>query len=244
MRNHHTCEVWWASPRQAHPRLLDVLDGRERERHARFHRRADADRYLVGHALLRGVCARRSGQRPGEICFEYHCPNCDHGGGHGKPYPSGPARGLQVSLTHSGDRVGVAVLADIEVGVDVEAVTSTRDLDRLAEHVLTEGERIALDRVPTRQRERGFFTYWSRKEALLKATGLGLSGGLRTIEVTAPDETAAVRSWQGPAAPTTVWLTDLSPGDQHCGALALLAPGPVQVIEHDSTRSATILDSV
>lgn len=235
-----TCEVWWASPKQVHPGLVDVLDARERERHGRFRRRADADRYLVAHALLRGVCARASGQKPHELTFHYQCRNCADPKPHGKPYPAGPAQGLEVSLTHSGDRVGVA-LARIEVGLDVEAVAPARDFERLNEYVLTPHEQNTLARLAHEQRCRGFFAYWARKEALLKATGMGLAGGLTSIEVSAPDERARVRSGRGLAAPEAVWLTDLDPGGQHYAALAALTSEPMHVSQQDPSCSSAVL---
>lgn len=81
--------------------------------------------------------------------------------------------------------------------MDVER-ESDRDIDRLAEMVLTAAERDALTAMADRRR--GFHTYWSRKEALLKATGHGLAAPMTSIHVSAPDEPAAVVAWDGEAA--------------------------------------------
>ncbi|MFD0804179.1 4'-phosphopantetheinyl transferase superfamily protein, partial [Streptomonospora algeriensis] len=88
-------------------------------------------------------------------------------------------------------------------------------------------ERRDLDRVPGARRTEGFFGYWARKEALLKATGDGLSAGLGTVGVSSPFEPAAVVEWDSPAAPEHVRLTDLDAGHGYRAALAALCPGPL-----------------
>ncbi|ASU86281.1 4-phosphopantetheinyl transferase [Nocardiopsis gilva YIM 90087] len=234
-----TCEVWWADPAQAHAGLLDLLDDQERARHARFRLAADRDRFVVAHALARLVCAQRAGCAPEDVRFTLHCRNCElrrepRTDPHGKPRPAGPALGLEISISHSGDRVVLAVADGIELGVDVEAVAEGRDIDGLASYTLTGDELAVWRALPAAQRTPGFFRYWARKEALLKATGDGLSGGLGTVGVTGPDDAARLVAWDAPDAPTDVWLTDLDAGTDYRAALAALAPGPIGV----TTREA------
>ncbi|UOE21628.1 4'-phosphopantetheinyl transferase superfamily protein [Thermobifida halotolerans] len=228
------CDVWWAAPALASPALLELLDDAERARHARFRLPADRDRYAVAHALARLLCAGAADCDPREVTFLLHCGHCDRPEPHGKPRPAGPAAGWEISITHSGERVGVAVSRGPAVGLDVERIAE-RDLDGLVSYALTERERAVLDAAADHERAPGFFTYWSRKEALLKATGQGLSGGLTSVEVSGPHEAAAVLSWRGPAAPERVWLTDLDAGGDYRAALAVLADGPVTVAVHDAS---------
>src|SRR5690606_22853124 len=117
------------------------------------------------------------------------CRHC--GGTHGKPRL--PGCGVDFSLSHSGDRVVLVLAEGTEVGVDVER-ESDRDIDRLAEMVLSAPEREVLAGMADRRR--GFHAYWSRKEALLKATGHGLAAPMTDIRVSAPDEPAAVLAWE------------------------------------------------
>lgn len=228
-----TCDVWWAAPACARPGLLDLLDAEERRRHARFRLQADRDRFLVAHALARLVCAHACGLPPEEVAFTWRCRNCDRPEPHGKPLPDGAARGLEVSWTHSGDRVGVALARGAELGLDVELLRSASDIEALSEHVLGSAERAAFEALPAPERLPAFFTYWTRKEALLKATGHGLAGGLDNVEVSAPGEPAAVLGWRGPGAPAAVWLTDLDAGSGYRAALAALVSGPLEVSVHD-----------
>ncbi|MCQ0005314.1 4'-phosphopantetheinyl transferase family protein [Actinomadura madurae] len=167
---------------------------------------------------------RGGGLAPESIRFTTGCPHC--GGTHGKPRL--PGSDLDFSLSHSGDRVVLVLAEGAEVGVDVER-ESDRDIDRLAEMVLTAAERDALTAMADRRR--GFHTYWSRKEALLKATGHGLAAPMTSIHVSAPDEPAAVVAWDGEAAVSPVRLTDLTPGPGYAAAAAVLTDRPLKVTE-------------
>ncbi|MFC4565399.1 4'-phosphopantetheinyl transferase family protein [Nocardiopsis mangrovi] len=233
------CDVWWAGPGQATGALLGLLDDAERERHARFRVRADRDRYAVAHALARLTVGRAAGCDPRDVAFTLHCRGCERRpdprpGPHGKPRPAGAAEGLEISISHSGARVVVALARGVQIGVDVEEVTGSRDIDGLAEYALTGPERADLAALPDAGRAAGFFGYWARKEALLKSTGDGLSGGLANVAVNAPDRPARVTAWNLPDAPGHVWLTDLDAGPGYRAALAALTPGPVEVTAHDA----------
>lgn len=230
------CDVWWADPALASPALLDLLDAAERARHARFRLSADRDRYAVAHALARLLCARAAGCSPREVSFVLRCGHCDRPEPHGKPHPAGPAAGWQMSITHSGRRVGVALSRTAAVGLDVEQVARSRDLAGLVSYTLTATERAALATHPEPERAAGFFTYWARKEALLKATGAGLAGSMASITLSAPREEAAVLAWESSDAPERVWLTDLDAGHDYRAALAVLERGPVHVAVHDATE--------
>lgn len=217
------CAVHWARPADE-PEMRALLDDGERDRYERFRRPEDKARFVTGRFLARTALAEATGLDPGTIRFTTGCPHC--GGAHGKPRLPGHA--LDFSLSHSGDRV-VLVLADgAEVGVDVER-ESERDIDRLAEMVLTAGEREAL--AATGDRERGFHRYWCRKEALLKATGHGLAAPMTAIRVSAPGEPAEVLSWDGEAAVSPVRLADLDPGPGYAAAAAVLTGRPLKVSE-------------
>lgn len=220
------CHVWWATPSvAARPALVDLLDAPERERHQRFRRAEDRDRYLAAHALTRLVLAARLGAGPADLRFTAVCKHC--GGPHGKPYVNG-ARELEFSVTHSGDRVGVALALGVPVGLDVERVAGHRD--GLARAILADGESLGADH------DRDLIRYWTRKEAAIKATADGLAVAPGKVHVSAPAEPAAVVSW--PGGPERIALLDLAPGDSHLGCLAMLGP-PLDVTEHDGTALLT-----
>lgn len=244
-----SCSVWWAHPAASAPGLLDLLDASERARHDRFRLQADRDRYRVARALARLVCAERAGCAPEEVSFTLHCRTCadrerpHREEPHGKPRPAGPAGGLEISISHSGDRVVLAVADSVEVGVDVERVAPARDLAGLADYALAPAEFEVWRSLDEAERVPAFFRYWARKEALLKSTGAGLAGGLDSVAVSAPGEAAAVLAWEGPYAPGQVWLADLEAGPDYRAALAALAPGPVEMDVHGPQEAAALLEA-
>jgi 4'-phosphopantetheinyl transferase len=108
----------------------------------------------------------------------------------------------------------VAVRPDGPVGLDVEQVRDVADLDALAGHVRSPAERARGDLDPA-----GFFRTWTRKEALVKATGDGLATPMTAITLAARGP--AVERWAGAGAPAgPMWLHDLSPAPDHPAALA------------------------
>jgi len=218
------CTVWWATPLEPEsaPGLVALLDGHERERLARFRRPADAARYLGAHALTRLVLGELVGLAPAAVPIERTC-RC--GEPHGKPTtPGGPG----FSLTHAGGVVGVSVWPDGPVGLDVEPVRDLPDLTAIMRHTASPAE---LTGGPTGVE--GFFAAWTRKEALLKATGDGLAGAMSAITL----DGAAVRGWTGEHAPAgPVWLRDLSPAPGYAAAVAGLGPAP-RVVQQRGDRA-------
>ncbi|WP_030173000.1 4'-phosphopantetheinyl transferase family protein [Spirillospora albida] len=217
------CAVHWARPADG-PEMRALLDERERDRYEKFLRAEDKARFVTGRFLARSVLADRTGLAPDRIRFTTDCPLC--AGTHGKPRL--PGHDLDFSLSHSGDRVVLVLVEGAEVGVDVER-ESDRDIVRLAEMVLTEPEREALFAMPDRRR--GFHTYWSRKEALLKATGHGLAAPMTAIHVSPPDAPAEVLAWHGEAAAAEVRLADLTPGPGYAASAAVLTSRPLKITE-------------
>ena len=96
-------------------------------------------------------------------------------GPHGKPYLR-DAPQLQFNLSHSGAVSLVAVALDVEVGVDIERLRPMPDCQAVAERFLAPEDAAALAETPAVEREREFFTRWTRSEAMWKARGIGLYG--------------------------------------------------------------------
>lgn len=209
------CSVWWARPVEpgARPELGALLDAHERDRLGRFRRAADRARYLAAHALARLVLADLLGAAPAAVRLDRTC-RC--GQQHGKPrLPDGAAP--HFSLTHAGELVGLAVRAAAPVGLDAEEVRPLSDLAGMARHAWSPAE---LAR-GTPVGPEAFFTTWTRKEALLKATGDGLAVPMAGITLDPPDAPPRVCAWSGEGAPGgPLWLRDLDVRPGYRAALA------------------------
>jgi 4'-phosphopantetheinyl transferase len=226
------CQVWWADRAAAASRLLPLLDDREQARLSRFRREEDRTRYLVAHATLRVLLAAHLRVPAHEVRFSTICRHC--GKEHGKPRLEEGAEGIEFSLSHSGRHVVVALARDFPVGVDVEQTKPERDRASLATAVLSEAEQRALAALPAAGQGQAFLRYWTRKEALLKATGHGLAIAPSRLTVTAPGEAAALISWSADQPlESAAYLLDLAGAPGHVAALAALGVRPV-VVERDA----------
>lgn len=152
-----------------------LLSAGERARAERFRFTEHRRRFIVAHAAVRFILAQRTGIAPAELQFA-RTP-------HGKPYLTSPG-GPVFSLSHSHEMALCAVAEDGELGVDIEW---RRELPHaeLARRFFAPSECQTLAALDGDERLEGFFACWTRKEAYIKAKGLGLALPLRTFAVTA-----------------------------------------------------------
>lgn len=214
------CAVWWARPVRGEARQLALLDELEHGRFEAYRREIDQRRFLTGRILAKTVLGAKLGVAPGDVRFDATCDDC------GKPHGKPKLAGVEFSISHSGERIGLAV-STVPVGLDVETDTRRAD-DQLIEYALNEHEQAALRGLSPAERVSAFFQYWTRKEALMKATGRGLKIPLQSITL----DGARLASSADPAlAPETTQLADLSPGEGYRAAVAFLTTEPVSITE-------------
>ncbi len=234
------CRVWWAGETAAAPHHDALLSPAERHRRDRYRQPVDRRRFTVGVVLSRLLLAAATGTPPDRLTIDRDCAGC--GRPHGRPRLAGVDSGLDVNVSHSGDRVVVAIISGARVGVDVEHAGPGRAVTGVERLVLSADERRHLDRRADLDRAAAMLRYWTRKEAVVKATGDGLGAGMDRLTMSAPDEAPRLLSWQGRAeicARIAVW--DLCGPADHPASLAILHPDgltsavPVAVSEHDAT---------
>lgn len=233
--------MWWVDPAAAPDWCEKLLSEPERRRAESFHQTVPRRRFIAATALLKVTVAEWTGGHPLDVAVRRECPGC--GGPHGRPEVVGAA--LNVSLSHSGDRVAVALCADGPVGVDVEQVSDV-DVETMLEFVLGDAERRAFGEVRGRPaRLRAFLRYWTRKESVLKATGDGLRIPMRHVTLGPPDEPPRLTGFTGrPELVGAACLTDLHPGPGYVGALTVLSAAPVRVRELDGADAFATADEL
>ena len=131
----------------------------------------------------------------------------DHGV-HGKPRLARDLRRLEFNLSHSQELALLAVTWDRPVGVDVESMrVMSGGVLELSETPFSDTEREALRALPPAERRTGFFRCWTRKEALIKATGEGLNRDLDSFDVdVGPRCESALLQIDGRIGEDTGWL--------------------------------------
>ena len=132
---------------------------------------------------------------------------------------------LTLSVSRTEGMSLVAVGHDCRVGVDVEAVRD-RGLVRLPTHALTAREQEALSREADEHRTEAFLSYWTRKEALLKAAGFGLSIEPNLIELPPPGTSTRVLAVPACLGEAGSWSVTWLPIARFAAAVAADAPSP------------------
>ena len=151
------------------------LDDDERARAQRFRRPGLARRWLAARAALRGVLARHLECEPAEVRFVL--------GDNGKPALVSRGAGPYFNVSHSAGIALIAVTPVAPLGVDVEFEKPLTDWRAVAARFFSPAERAQLAALAEADREHGFYRCWTSKEAVIKATGEGLSAELTAFDV-------------------------------------------------------------
>lgn len=170
-------DVWFfdidRAPSEAEAR---VLSAEERARAARFVRQDLGQRFTVGRGRLRAILSGYLDIPAEQIVLDE--------AGNRKPIVVNPgAKPIDFSMAHSEGAGMLAVAMGRSVGADIEVPSRLRDVDQLVCHVLDEEEFEAFRALSPTEREEQFYVAWTRKEAVLKASGHGLSIPMPSIHV-------------------------------------------------------------
>ena len=212
-----------------------VLDPGEQSRWATLHA-IGRPVFLAAHAGVRMLASRR-------LAWAADAPAAapdltEFGWGvepSGKPmltFRDGRPMPLHMSVSHGGGLAAAAVCDHGPIGIDVERVDTRRSLLAIAERFYAPEEHAVLARCGSDERMALFHQWWTRKEAVLKATGVGLRGGLAVRVDGGPDRDGWRRvEIDGHARP--LFVRDLQTPD-HPGVFAAIAidgqPGVVQPV--------------
>lgn len=150
-------------------RYAALMTAEERARNARYLFERSRLEHLVGRALVRTTLSRYADVAPEAWRFRE--------GERGRPEIDAPAGAppLRFNLSHTSGLVAVAVTLERDVGVDVEDGGRERATLEIADRFFSPREVADLRALPEGDRRDGFFTYWTLKEAYIKAVGLGLA---------------------------------------------------------------------
>src|ERR1700737_245271 len=171
----------WRANLDLEPEVLNLLgstlDNDENARAARFHFARDRDHFTACRGILRVLLGGYAGRSPALIEFAY--------GEFGKPAQHSRNSGspIRFNLSHS---AGVAVFAfahNREIGIDLEAISPEFAGEEIARRYFSAREVAELMALPAQTRPEGFSLCWTRKEAYMKARGLGLQIPLDSFSV-------------------------------------------------------------
>lgn len=173
-----TVHVWTlglTGLRSVLPKPRELLSTDEVERWGRFRFEEDRERFAATREALRILLGGYAEADPRALIFGYTRE--------GKPSIAQPATDIRFNVSHSHDYAVVAVAREIEVGVDLELRRGDAEIEGLAERFFSGYERERLRETPASVRAEVFYQIWTGKEALIKATGIGLSLSLSSFDV-------------------------------------------------------------
>lgn len=188
--------LWFCRIEQVNDECLQacqgLLDDSELARLQRFKSEKKARSYVVGHGLLRQVLSLYNPTiSPKEWGFAL--------GEHGKPYVATLPQ-LYFNLSHCDDAVALAVTTSAEVGVDIESLNRSHNIDGIIKRYFHSGEQEHLLSLTAEAQKVAFYHYWTLKEAYSKGTSLGLAHTLDSFSVNLGDiphiKSSADDHWQ------------------------------------------------
>jgi 4'-phosphopantetheinyl transferase len=180
--------VWFARAQGQSSQIAiykTLLSSDELDRTARFRFERDREAFAFAHGVLRNLLGAYLHVPAMDLRFDYSK--------HGKPSVFVPANAdIQFNLSHTAGAVLIGICRNREIGVDIEKVRNDFELMDIAARFFTLNERETLLCLPEPERPQAFFHCWTRKEAVLKARGDGLSFPLDHVEVSVTPEEAIV----------------------------------------------------
>lgn len=198
----------------------DTLAEDERQRAGRFVRDVDRGVFITARATLRRLLGAYLDCRPAELAFGANA--------FGKPVVREPAGApIGFNISHSGGFAAFAFGVDVDVGIDIEDLPrADRFSSALTESIFDAEERRYLERGHADGGRQAMLLAWTRKEALLKAAGVGLSFPLHRAKVPlGPLASRQEFECPIPGATTSRWtLIDLSPELGIAASLVLSRP--------------------
>ena len=149
-----------------------ILSMEETEKSKRFVREEHTIDYVCNHRFVRNVLAAYLNILPSEIKFSITDL--------GKPFIENV--GLFFNVSHSKNQALLAISKDAEVGVDIEYMKDLQDAITFSNYSFSEKEKAMICKNQQIDKD-VLFTFWTFKEAYIKATGTGLSVDISKINL-------------------------------------------------------------
>ena len=197
--------------------MTSILSPIELQRAERFRYPHHRRRYIVFHGLLRKLLADYTKIESDKIIFRYNQ--------YGKPFLSKRTceEKIRFNISHSNEYALFAFAYEREIGVDIQQIYEIADMDKVAEQIFSPNEITFLQLLSNSEKKEAFFQLWTRKEAYIKATGLGFSAELVSIDISSNLLNSSLQISTGNcSADSNGWIVhDLNPVPGYAAAFAI-----------------------
>lgn len=212
-------DIWIADValiRWEYNKIEEILSGDECDRAKHYVFERDRHDYMIRRAILRIILGHYLDLQPEQITFRYNR--------YGKPILD--TKDIFFSVSQSSGCAIYSFTHARQVGADIERIRVVPDMGRIAKRSFSKAEYESYSSQMKNAKQEVFFKYWSRKEALIKAIGSGLSIPLDTFDVSTKEDRPAcqveIKNCEGKACLWTIQDIDLRAGF----ASALATEGP------------------
>ncbi|MGW7071182.1 4'-phosphopantetheinyl transferase family protein [Streptomyces sp. NPDC054855] len=230
----------WAGqvPGTAAERDVALLDERERRRFDSFTDEVTRARYAGARAAIRRTVARWHGVEPTTVRWGVaRCPGCGSRD-HGPPYVRLPRSEWRSSVSRSGEWWLLALSYGAPVGVDLEH-RGAPEAEAVVRRALTPEERAHVESAGEGgERDDALMRCWVRKEAVVKAWGVGLGTDLAGVAVRPWQESAVVERPGGGGVERWA-VREVNVGEACVAALARPADATAPVVVHGTDGGRT-----
>ncbi len=189
----NSCHIWWARLNECPPNY-EILNEEEFNRINLLKFPKDIVNAAASFTFLRLVLSNYVGINPKEIGISRTCKQC--GGPHGKPELISYDKYINFNVSHTSEYIVVGITTYSDIGIDIEEIDDDLDLN-LFSSVLNKQELKYLNSVSNDKKKNNFIKYWTRKESIVKATGIGLSTDLADLFVSNCDSPPVIIEWSG-----------------------------------------------
>src|SRR6266700_4660831 len=199
--------------------LAQALADDERRRAQAFRFQKDRIHFIVDRFILRALLGLYLTKEPGMLRFCYN--------EYGKPALTSEAGdSISFNVAHSHGMAMYAITRKRDIGIDLEYISRDIESEQVALHFFSPYEVSMLRLVPPERQYEAFFNCWTRKEAYIKARGMGLSLSLSSFDVSlTPGTPAALLNIREEDQNISDWsLVDMSFNADYAAALAVKGP--------------------
>jgi 4'-phosphopantetheinyl transferase len=151
---------------------FNILNSVEKEKASKFKQYVHKKYYILSHAILRLLLSKYINVAPELISI--------HEDEYGKPFLK--SYNIHFNISHSNTKLAIAI-AKFDIGIDIEYINPNFDIHQISDIALSENEKLNINRLKGDFQKELFYSYWTKKEALLKGVGTGINIDLNKLEV-------------------------------------------------------------
>lgn len=193
-----------------------MLSDDEVEKASRFKFDIHREQSIISRGLLRTLLGRYLQISPNNLRFGY--TEFD------RPFLK-EKTSLEFNVSHSGNRLVIGFVQNVEIGVDIEKLKSDFDVMAIAQSFFSLDEIETLNDLPDENKVDAFYRCWTRKESFIKAKGSGLSFPLTSFSVSLNTDTAKLLRTDWDTREKEEWqIFTFTPQESYQGAISVRSP--------------------